>query len=379
MIREIKVKGINGNKNYSLSFHEDINVITGKNGSGKTTLLKLMWYLISGNIERALEEIDFKSVSLKADDYEISISIAKNEMKNDIANIQYTIGSNKKSAVVLKSQRRVITMKDAVLPEEFDDVDDVNVLIAKASKQSIFFPTFRRIEGGFSISGRGNRIRSTNFEESFNRISDHLSVRNHKFIASVSTSDIVTLLTERYADISDQTNKLHNQLTSYIEEQLKFSANRKDNQSDRSLLNDANKVLDSIHNELNEVTVTREKLLKPFTILSQLIEDVFQHKGIKVTNAITLGQAKEAMFSDQLSAGEKQMLSFLCYNAFSENCPIFIDEPEISLHVDWQRTLFPTLMAQSQNNQFFIATHSPFIYSKYSDKEVLLNDDRGGY
>ena len=72
------------------------------------------------------------------------------------------------------------------------------------------------------------------------------------------------------------------------------------------------------------------------------------------------------------------MLSFLCYNAFASNSCIFIDEPEISLHVDWQRTLFPTLLAQSTSNQFIITTHSPFIYSKYADKELVLNPDRGG-
>jgi predicted ATP-binding protein involved in virulence len=47
------------------------------------------------------------------------------------------------------------------------------------------------------------------------------------------------------------------------------------------------------------------------------------------------------------------------------------------LHVDWQRQLFPTLLSQGISNQFIIATHSPFIYSKYPDKEILLGYDRG--
>lgn len=80
---------------------------------------------------------------------------------------------------------------------------------------------------------------------------------------------------------------------------------------------------------------------------------------------------------DKLSAGEKQMLSFLCYNTFSKNKIIFIDEPELSLHPDWQRLLIPTLLKQGGNNQFFIATHSPFIYAKYPDKELVLSEDKG--
>ena len=93
---------------------------------------------------------------------------------------------------------------------------------------------------------------------------------------------------------------------------------------------------------------------------------------------ITLGEEDEAIDSDKLSAGEKQMLSFLCYNIFSENTAIFIDEPELSLHVDWQRLLLPTLLEQETGNQFFVATHSPFIYTKYPEREILLDEDRGG-
>jgi predicted ATP-dependent endonuclease of OLD family len=57
---------------------------------------------------------------------------------------------------------------------------------------------------------------------------------------------------------------------------------------------------------------------------------------------------------------------------------IFIDEPELSLHPDWQRLLMPTLLEIAPTNQFFIATHSPFIYAKYPDKEIILDQDKGG-
>ena len=92
---------------------------------------------------------------------------------------------------------------------------------------------------------------------------------------------------------------------------------------------------------------------------------------------LAIGDIGNAISSDKLSAGEKQMLSFICYNTFTKNHIIFIDEPELSLHPDWQRILLPTLLKQNNNNQFFMATHSPFIYSKYSDKEVVIEQDKG--
>ena len=60
-----------------------------------------------------------------------------------------------------------------------------------------------------------------------------------------------------------------------------------------------------------------------------------------------------------------------------QNAIFIIDEPELSLHVDWQRQLFPTLLKQGTSNQFIVATHSPFIYSKYPDKELMLSSDKG--
>ena len=64
MIKSLSVKGLNHRVDADLEFNEDLNIITGKNGSGKTTLLKLLWYLISGNLERMILEIPFQSVSI---------------------------------------------------------------------------------------------------------------------------------------------------------------------------------------------------------------------------------------------------------------------------------------------------------------------------
>ena len=108
--------------------------------------------------------------------------------------------------------------------------------------------------------------------------------------------------------------------------------------------------------------------------------EIFQYNGnsVRRSEGFISDMREEAIESDTLSAGEKQLLSFLCYNTFSENTAILIDEPELSLHVDWQRRLLPTLLEQETGNQFFVATHSPFIYGKYPDKEIQLDKDRGG-
>ena len=377
MIRRLKVKGLNNRIDSELEFNEDLNIITGKNGSGKTTLLKLLWYLISGNLERIFPEIPFQSVSIEADEFFLSIT----QGDSDEISLVWKFPGEEEGKTT-----RPLEQLDRIL-------DRLNRQIARAIGTSLFFPTFRRIEGGFSGRGtvsvsdspfiadferfpsRRPRRRIANratdrLQEAMAELSTVLSVYEHKFIASISTHDIVELLTEKYAAISQRTNTLHIDLSKEITQ--KISATKE--QEEAILL------LDGIQERVREVAEERDELLRPFSVLDKRIPEIFHYDGIRVTPGIVLGEEneeKEAIASDKLSAGEKQMLSFLCYNTFSEKTAIFIDEPELSLHVDWQRLLLPTLLEQGTENQFFIATHSPFIYSKYPDKEILLGDDRG--
>ena len=232
---------------------------------------------------------------------------------------------------------------------------------------SIFFPTFRRIEGGFNMESRRNAYgERSSIKDSLNELSQKLSIFNQRFVASVSTDDLVSLVTAEFAKITDSFSTLQKEQSENIIKQIRF---RNNNNNDSELLS-------SIENQIIKLEESRKTSFLPFTVLSELITSIFTHKGIRLNN-LTVGDIGNAISSDKLSAGEKQMLSFICYNTFAKETLIFIDEPELSLHPDWQRILLPTLLRQGNNNQFFMATHSPFIYSKYSDKEVSIEQDKG--
>lgn len=373
MIRKMEVKGLNNRVDDGWEFNEDLNIITGRNGSGKTALLKLMWYLISGNIERIIPEIPFQSVAVETDSFSVSIQI-----ESDKGKLLYQFADENEVDLVFEIPSR---------RGDDERIYHLNQRIAETMNNSLFFPTFRRIEGGFAEFSRyvidsdlaqypPDRFRRRRadrvtemLQEGMSRLSDEVSTSDdHKFIASISTHDIGELLREKYADVSSKTIDLHVTLSEDITQKI----------SERKASDDARPVLEDIQKRVEQATEQRESLLRPFSVLSERILEIFHNKGIHVTSGITLGEAEEAIESDKLSGGEKQMLSFLCYNTFSEKASIFIDEPELSLHIDWQRRLLPTLLEQGTGNQFFIATHSPFIYAKYPDKEILLGEDRGG-
>lgn len=65
----------------------------------------------------------------------------------------------------------------------------------------------------------------------------------------------------------------------------------------------------------------------------------------------------------QLSSGEKQLLVILLTVLVQDNKPsiLLMDEPEISLHIEWQRKLIQYVRELNPNAQVIVATHSPDI------------------
>ena len=354
MIKYLKVEGLNGNKEpLEFHFNDDLNLFTGLNGCGKTTILKILWYVNSGHIDILVQEILFKSLCVNTDKYIMSIT-----REGDNLYYEWEVEGHR-SERELSLERDVLYRRRSYveLPENF----------YQNSEESIFFPTFRRIEGGFGMEYNGPRYRREfPLKEVLCDLSDDLSSKKHQFIASVSTDDIVSLLNKEYSTIVRDINELQKRQFDEIGKKIRNRHNKP-----------SNEILCAIENDIKVVELKRDEAMKPFTELGDLILKIFHKKGI-VMDSIAFGDIKNAISSDKLSAGEKQMLSFLCYNTFSKNKAIFIDEPELSLHPDWQRLLIPILLRQGTNNQFFIATHSPFIYTKYADKEIMLSEDKGG-
>lgn len=358
MIKRLKVIGLNGRIDLDETFNSDINLLTGKNGAGKTTILKLIWYLNGAYIYNLITEINFDEIELETT---IStISVKKTEQKKERGyTYEFKVEPEGRTFNINERNIRELEMRH---PSLFGHSNSLR----ETALPSIFFPTFRRIEGGFSMDNKRNPYgERTAVKDALNELSQRLSFFNQRFITSISTDDLVSLVTSEFARITETFNALQKEQSEKIIKQIRYRNNQNDSE-----------LLASVQGEIISLEETRKASFLPFTILGELIVSIFTHKGIRLSN-LTIGDIGNAISSDKLSAGEKQMLSFICYNTFTRNHIIFIDEPELSLHPDWQRILLPTLLKQDNSNQFFMATHSPFIYSKYSDKEIIIEQDKG--
>jgi len=79
---------------------------------------------------------------------------------------------------------------------------------------------------------------------------------------------------------------------------------------------------------------------------------------------------------EALSSGEKQLLIILGQALLQESTPvIFIaDEPELSLHVEWQEKLTPSIAELNPNAQIVFATHSPDIVGAYTHRLIDMEN-----
>lgn len=84
----------------------------------------------------------------------------------------------------------------------------------------------------------------------------------------------------------------------------------------------------------------------------------------------------EEIKPSDLSSGEKHLIIFLIETALNaDNTYIFLaDEPELSLHVEWQEMLVPAILELSPKVQILFATHSPDVVNKYRANIFSMED-----
>jgi predicted ATPase len=97
-----------------------------------------------------------------------------------------------------------------------------------------------------------------------------------------------------------------------------------------------------------------------------IVDELFAETGKKIVrteNEIRFSQIGETLMPYQLSSGEKQMLAILLTVLVEDDqhYVLFMDEPEVSLHIEWQKRLIDLCMELNPNVQIILTTHSPAV------------------
>ena len=110
-------------------------------------------------------------------------------------------------------------------------------------------------------------------------------------------------------------------------------------------------------------------MLVPYWAVYKILNELLLHAG-------DLG-GNEIIHLYKLSSGEKQLLIILLRVFLMDEQPyiLLMDEPEISLHIEWQYRLFEEIQKLNPYCQIITSTHSPSLFGDgWGDKLVFIED-----
>jgi len=430
-IKKVKINGFWGDKSVKLEFNDNINFLIGVNGSGKTTIINLIAACLNADFS-TLDKIEFNKIRIdffelyinnKKDSTSSYIEVEKTENKNSpYRNIIFKIklASDEKAKVFNLNELE----EENLFRYNFYDNYQIHKSIKRGGQierdinialkdfVNLTWLSIHRTSGPNKInddkgfeSTIDQKIKelSINLVKYFGILDRRYSMETEKFqkniflslIEGESQSDILSISTDLESNQEKdslrqifllfklQENEFNNKLENHFKsfEDAKNAITQKDYNVTlnhlASLISTSR--IHSIVKEWNSLNEMKININKPKFIFIEEINNLFQRKKVFINerNELLVETESGKIFQlANLSSGEKQLLIILGESLLQENTNhIYIaDEPELSLHVDWQEKLVRNLKNVNPNSQIIFATHSPDIVGNFSDFVIKVEE-----
>lgn len=414
-IKYIKISGFWGEHTIETNFYNSVNVIIGRNGTGKTTFMSILHAVLTVDTEW-LDDFEFEQVEIKLSEGNKTKTIrVKKNISNDFrfTHVEYVISKNKYNLRVVGTDENVPLHFRRRIIEESEEIRKRMDELVNITTLSVY-----RIKKDYGQSSR-ERLDSKNATPV-----DHIL---HDLIQRLTTYQLELSDKARVVSSSLQRQVLTSLLyTGESDQKSGFSLNFDKKDEKRKLLSayrqlgvlDA-KVRSDINNHIEKVAESVEKMkyaidnsekdqpidfdfgpLERIKQTSNVVrmsldaekeeQEIFKQRDdfLKILKAFITDKTFEFQNGHltvhkngivpipKLSSGEKQLIILFAEALLQRQEPyIFIaDEPELSLHVSWQREILPAIKQLNPNAQLIVATHSPEVAGKYSDKLIDMED-----
>lgn len=145
-------------------------------------------------------------------------------------------------------------------------------------------------------------------------------------------------------------------------------------------VNLSNRMVAAFTSQAPDAAQKAQELAQEKAHFQDMVDNLFRETGKTIQrdkNEIAFDILGETIEPYKLSSGEKQMLIILLSVLVQDKRPfvLFMDEPEVSLHVEWQQRLLDLIIDLNPNAQIILTTHSPaVIMNGWSDCVVDVED-----
>jgi predicted ATP-dependent endonuclease of OLD family len=129
-------------------------------------------------------------------------------------------------------------------------------------------------------------------------------------------------------------------------------------------VNIGNKIIELLTSGEPDGQLKAAEVSIPKTMFQNIIDNLFKDTGKVIdrkSNEIQFVQDGTTLTPYQLSSGEKQILVIMLTVLVENGEPhaLLMDEPEISLHIEWQQKLIGLIRELNPKAQIILSTHSP--------------------
>lgn len=425
-VSSVVVKGLYDRFDLEHQFFEGINIIYGNNGTGKSTLLHILANVLNEDYSRFVF-LDFKEIrvltksgrkilltqTVEGDDRIITVKKGREKAK------EYRLSK------VLEEQNEKINMPQEI-SYRYRNIDRVET---GETLKAAYFPAFRAVLEAWALPekeiNRSYRMPPNAFLRRINNrmeqvtgfarqlfgqfvpmisypslleVQAELAEKVNEALFTVAKADneivsnafvqILKSLTENDDDLFEkECSAVVDDIKKYshqLEESATFktlstiiqSGTFSDNITSRHILD---VYLKSLKNRAN----TKERAFQEIEKYLNSVNQFLDNKKIAYAKTRRFNPMPIYLeYSDNsktdflpLSSGERQIVTMIfSATRMNQQRIILVDEPEISLHPDWQRRLLPSMLEQLENRQVIVCTHSPIISADYEEfmKELVL-------
>lgn len=421
MIKEFYINKLYDERNVRIPIESDYKILVAKNGYGKTTILNSFYALLSGDTSKLRKVVfseiglifsDGVEISFKKEDFDADLDFIKghpffehleNKMGQDfilglIDDVRKYPPQRMERSHLFRHAVNVMDFPSGMLRDYLREVrssrsnkrinsatqDKLENIKKKLQLKTLYLPTYRRVE---------EDIRAfNNFSD--DEVSNHTSINFgmgdvQRSIEKI-TSEILSSSVEWFSKINGQMlSQLVNGFS--VTEEMKSSISRptaveivlerigkniseSHKQQILSLVSSGD-ILDGhdpliyfVSNLLKvyEQQQENDEAIQSFTKVCNkyLVDKEVVYDESNVTIEIIRKKNGRPVDIESLSSGEKQIISLftLLYLQKKDELAIFFDEPELSLSMEWQKTLLPDIVNSGKCKFLFSTTHSPFIF-----------------
>ncbi|HEY5580249.1 MAG TPA: AAA family ATPase [Rhodoferax sp.] len=413
-VKSILIKGFWQSKEAGSTFRDDVNIIIGRNGSGKTTFMNILHAVLAVDIEALYENV-FQSVTITLIDGKRTRTVRADRIERNSTSlplIEYHISNRRYIASLIgidDGRSMPPSMRRRAIEESQPIKYELSKLVAVAS---------------LSVYRSGNDADPELRERSPKRIASTVDLRLSSLMQRLTQYQLELSDSARNISAELQRNVLISLL--YTGEKVKNQGYQLDFDANVERMNlvsaykqlsvSGSEVSRKIQDHIAAVSST-VKNLKALALSSQtsakgqpdLQVDLAALEAFKLTRTVVekslaAEQKTKTIFNQvdlflqtlknfvpdktfgflsgeltvanegpiplaKLSSGEKQLLILFIEALLQRQQPyIFLaDEPELSLHISWQRNIIAAIRSLNPNSQIIVATHSPEIAGKFGD------------